>query len=215
MGEIIIIYNTSVRFCDILSQIGIIPECRKKIYIYGFELLLSSAIGIFSLIVLSALAGKPFAWIPYLIGFIPLRITGGGYHAKTHLTCIVSFSLAFLLLLELSNTICQIPYIHFIFSGTSLGITYFFAPVEAINKPLSSKIREKSRKRCIGISWFNIFASLAVSIAGLGDKIHITMYFAGMFSAGISMIAVFQKNYHGNNMRHKAVKENYSADLAE
>ena len=141
------------------------------------------------MVILSALVGKPLAWIPYLIGFIPSRITGGGYHAKTHFTCIVSFSLVFLFLLTLSNAIGLIPYIYCIFAFISLGTTYFLAPIEAVNKPLSTKVRQKNRERCIGISWFNVMASLAVSIAGIRHEVHITMYFAGMFSAGISMIA--------------------------
>lgn len=153
--------------------------------------MLSSAVGILSVIILSVLFGKPFAWIPYLIGFIPLRITGGGYHAKTHFMCILSFSLVFLTLLILSDTIYQIPYIHFIIACISLGIVHFLAPVEAANKRLSSEIRQKNRKRCMGISWFNVMVSLGVLVAGIGYEVHFTMYYAGVFSAGVSMVVVF------------------------
>lgn len=149
-------------------------------------------LGIFILAVLSAFYGKPFAWIPYLIGFVPLRITGGGFHAKTHFACIVSFSLVFLILLTLSDKICPIPYIHFFITCVSLGIVYFLAPVEAVNKHLSFEIRQKNRKRCIGISWFNVMVSLAVLVAGIDNEAHLTMYFAGVFSAGVSMVAVFR-----------------------
>lgn len=195
MGETIIIYSTSVWFCDRLSQIGIIPECRKNIYIYGFELLFSSAIGIFCLAILSVLGAKPLAWIPYLIGFIPLRVTGGGYHAKTHFTCIISFSLVFLVLLTLSDTLSLVPYVHFIFACISLGITYFLAPIEAANKPLSAEVRRKNRKRCVGISWFSVMVSLTALVAGIDPEVHFTMYYAGVFSAGASMVVVFQQNH--------------------
>ena len=169
-------------------------------------MLLSSVIGIYSLVILSALLGKPFAWIPYLIGFIPLRITGGGYHAKTHFACIVSFSLVFLFLLALSDTICLIPYIYFILACISLGTTYFLAPVEAVNKPLSSEIRQKNRKRCVGISWINITASLAVLIIGISHELYITMYFTGIFSAGVSMVVVFLRDYQEKNIKRKAAR---------
>lgn len=187
--------------CDKLSYIGIIPECRKKVYIYGFELMLSSAVGIFSMIILSALVGKPFAWIPYLIGFIPLRVTGGGYHAKTHFTCIVSFSFVFLILLILSDTIYLIPYIYFIVACISLGITYFLAPVEAVNKPLLDEVRQKNRIRCVGVSWLNIIVSLVALIAGIDYGIHLTMYYAGVFSAGSSMVFVVLRDFYEKNTR--------------
>ena len=195
-----IIYNATVWFCEKLIHIGVIPECRKKIYVYGFELMFSSAVGIFCLAVLSALVGKPFAWIPYLAGFIPLRITGGGYHAKTHFSCIMSFSLVFLLLLVLCSVICQMSYINLLFAGMALGAAYYCAPVEAVNRPLSKAIQLKNRKRCLCIACINTLTSFAVLITRVVCGIYTVMYYAGAFSAGISMIVVFFGNY--KNRKH-------------
>lgn len=184
------IYNTSVRLCDRLSQIGIIPECRKKIYIYGFELLLSSTIGILCLMVISAIAGKPLIWVPYLFGFIPLRITGGGYHAKTHFMCILSFSLVysiFLLYICFFDTLL-ITYV--VLSSITLIVSLAVAPVEAINKHLSIQKRKNNRKRCLTYASINVLITLWIMATGIKRNQYVHMYLLGGFAAGASMIAV-------------------------
>lgn len=140
------INSMTVVLCNKLCAFGIFPKSQEKIYIYGFELLLSSVIGIMVLMMISITRGTAFAWLSYLLGFIPVRITGGGYHAKTHFTCILSFSLLFLIFL-LSSSFIDIQSITYIFlSLTTLIISLAVAPVEAINKPLSNERRSKIGK---------------------------------------------------------------------
>lgn len=76
------INSMTVVLCNKLCAFGIFPKSQEKIYIYGFELLLSSVIGIMVLMMISITRGTAFAWLSYLLGFIPVRITGGGYHAS-------------------------------------------------------------------------------------------------------------------------------------
>ena len=143
------INSMTVLLCDKLCEFGIFPNCQRKKYIYGFELLLSSVIGIVVLMMISATEGLAFAWLPYLLGFVPVRITGGGYHAKTHFSCILSFSLVFLVFL-LSSSFVDIQSITYILlSFLTLVITLAVAPVEAINKPLSKDKISRNRKRCL------------------------------------------------------------------
>lgn len=174
-------------------NLGIILESRRKVYIYGFELLFSSIMGIGCLIILSVLGNKPLAWLPYLLGFIPLRITGGGFHAKTHFTCIASFSFVFLLFLILSDLLCLFPYVNLVFSCISLVMTCFLAPVEAVNKHLSVEVRQKNKKKSMGFSCFSVMVSLVALITQTGHSTYFAMYFAGVFSAGLSMLTVFQQ----------------------
>ena len=76
-----------------MSERRIIEAKTIHIYTYGLELLFSSLAGVVALIIISTANGKAFLWIPYLAGFIPLRLSGGGYHASTHFRCIFIFSL--------------------------------------------------------------------------------------------------------------------------
>ena len=151
-------------------------------------MLLSSLVGIFCLVVLSIIVGKPFAWTGYLSGFIPFRITGGGYHAKTHFTCITEFTLLFLILLILGTVVCTTPYICTILASISMIIAYCYAPVEAINKPLSKEVRKVNRKRCLMISCANSLTAMLIWIVNFPSSLFITMYFLGAFAAGCSML---------------------------
>ena len=87
---------------------GVIASKTIPIYAYGLELLYSSLAGVVALIIISAILGKPFLWIPYLAGFVPLRLSGGGYHAKTHFHCIFTFSLLYSLVLVI-EIMCTVP----------------------------------------------------------------------------------------------------------
>lgn len=77
---------------DKLAHSDIIQDTQKNIYAYGPDLLISSIAGALALIVASVLLNEPLSWIPYLAGFVPLRLAGGGYHAKSHWTCIFTFT---------------------------------------------------------------------------------------------------------------------------
>lgn len=176
--------------CNKLCALGIFSKSQEKIYIYGFELLLSSVIGIVVLMMISITGGKAFAWLPYLLGFIPVRITGGGYHAKTHFTCILSFSLVFLILLLLSSFVNVQSITYILLSIMTLLISLAVAPVEAINKPLSNEKRNKNRKRCLRYALFNHVIALIIGAMGIPCRECISLYFFGEFAAGISMITV-------------------------
>lgn len=67
-----------------MAEYNVIEKKVIRVYAYGLELLFSSLAGIVVLIAVSVIWGKPFLWIPYLIGFVPLRLTGGGYHFRLH-----------------------------------------------------------------------------------------------------------------------------------
>lgn len=173
-----------------MQEKQIIPEEREKTYEYGFELLISSAVGILCLIFLSMLSGIPLAWLPYLIGFIPLRVTGGGYHARTHFMCIFTFSAVFLILLYTGKTIMQLRNIHFILAAVSFAVMYFFAPVEAKNKPLSGQLRQRNRKRCLIISLCAVSFSVALVLMKVSSTIYVMLYFMGILAADISILVV-------------------------
>lgn len=184
------INSVTAVLCDKLCALGIFPKSQEKIYTYGFELLLSSVIGIVVLMMISIAGGKAFAWLPYLLGFIPVRITGGGYHAKTHFKCILSFSLVFFAFL-LSSIFVDIQSITYILlSFTTMVISLAVAPVEAINKPLSNEKRNKNRKRCLKYAIVNHVIALVIWTARIQCGEHIGLYFFGEFAAGISMITV-------------------------
>lgn len=67
------------RCTDILLKYGIIPNGRKTVYIYGFELLGSLTFSGISILALGSIFHyMPFAII-FLVYFIPIRVPAGDF----------------------------------------------------------------------------------------------------------------------------------------
>ena len=126
---------------------AIIKTDDKESYCYGMELILSTLINVAFMVILSYyVIGYPIAFIPYIAVYTPLRLTAGGYHASSHLKCILY---------------TQITFIVFVMSALALGKKYIWclmvlymvavltvlrlAPVEAENKPLTGEEKHKQQ----------------------------------------------------------------------
>lgn len=149
---------------------GVIASKTIPIYAYGLELLYSSLAGVVALIIISAILGKPFLWIPYLAGFVPLRLSGGGYHAKTHFHCIFTFSLLYSLVLVI-EIMCTVPMKAWLFPClTNLIIILLFSPVEAPNKPLKENQCRKNRCNSLILGLTNLLGFIVL------DFLYTTQY---------------------------------------
>lgn len=177
-----------------MSEHSVIEAKSIHIYAYGLELLFSSVSGVIALIVISAVCEKPFLWIPYLAGFIPIRLSGGGYHTKTHFRCIFTFSLLYSLAL-LMERMCTLSLEVWLFSClVNLFITFLFSPVTAPNKQLKEYQRRANRRNSLIISLINLFGCVALLSMFASKSQWVNMYFAGSGLAGLSMLlAVIKK----------------------
>lgn len=72
---------------EILLKHGIIGEVKKPVYIYGFELFWSTISSILSILIFSICFGYWKQAVVFLLCFVPIRTTAGGYHAKTYGSC--------------------------------------------------------------------------------------------------------------------------------
>lgn len=170
---------------------GTIPESDEQIYRYGVELLISTSANLLLLILASITTGHPAAFLPYLLSFIPLRLFGGGYHAKAHWSCILitvgAFSVSLLL-----NSVLDVTSSRIFCVGVgivSLSTIHFLAPLPAPNKPLSRK-EEKSYgtvARAYGILLLAI--ALILSIHGLSASPSLTLFYAGELMSTVMLIA--------------------------
>ena len=69
-----------------VAMIPIYAE-KERVIAYGYELIITSIVGILLLIVCSVIFGLYLAWLPFVIGFAPLRTLAGCYHAPTNHVC--------------------------------------------------------------------------------------------------------------------------------
>ena len=172
---------------------NVVDAAKAPIYAYGIELLLSTLAGILALAAISLFLRVPFLWIPYLGGFVPIRLLGGGYHAKTHRSCITAFSFLYVasLAAEKAHIISSIfP----LFSCVSnIIIMFLFAPVVPLNKPLTAKRRMANRCFCLLLGVLNLGLGILCSSAHWRNH-WLMMYFAGSGMAGFSILLAVINN---------------------
>ena len=57
---------------------GIIQEDDREVYVYCFEILLSTLLSFIALAILSLISGTFLETLLFLLGFVPLRLVAGG-----------------------------------------------------------------------------------------------------------------------------------------
>lgn len=177
-----------------MSEHSIINAKEIRIYAYGLELLFSSIAGVVALMVTSVVCGKPFLWIPYLVGFVPLRLSGGGYHAKTHFQCISTFSLLYSLIMLIEMFYKISMKVWFAAGFANLVIILLFSPVAAPNKPLKQGQGKTNRWNSIVLGLINFLGCFLLVFLFAHNSQWVNMYFAGSSMAGLSMLLAVIKN---------------------
>jgi accessory gene regulator B len=174
-----------------LARRGIIKAEDTDVYAYGLELMLSTTINILLVIVVSFLLNRPLSWLFFLLPFIPLRLTAGGYHAKTHLGCCATFTLGYAALLAAGILVSGLvtPLILTIVSIACFMLNLLLSPVPASNKPLNADEKRRNRSRSLVISAVCLLVTASVFFAGAGLMPLYIWFVLGQLGAAVSLIA--------------------------
>jgi accessory gene regulator B len=185
------IHKSALYVSGAIAKRGIINEEDAEVYAYGFELMISTAINIVIVILISLLFRVPLAWVFFLLPFIPLRLTAGGYHANTHLACGLVFCVAYTILLlpAVYLTAFMTPLLLSLVSGASLLLVLLFSPVPASTKPLDDAKRSKNRRKSIVLSVLLLLATALSFVTGPNLRWMFTYFALGQAGAAISLLA--------------------------
>lgn len=135
-------------------------QARRAVYIYGFELSLSSLAVMTSVFILSYLCGAVYTSITFSLIFVSIRLFSGGYHAKTYGHCFILSNAVYLLCLSTAYLIqtLRITFLCPILTLLSMAVVFVLAPVKHKNHPMSNTLYRKNRNialaftMCEGIS---------------------------------------------------------------
>jgi len=192
VGSTAMIHEQASRLTSWLVSKKIIEEKVLEVYAYGFELIVSGLINILLMAITSVLFGRYYDWLLFLAAFIPLRMTAGGYHASSHFKCISVGTVGFSVLLAVSSLPTDWTIFILVIATLSFLLILLFSPVEARNKKLKEEHCKNNRVASIYVGVVNILIAVAVFfIQRLSDVLSI--YFAGVFAAALSMLAVKTK----------------------
>lgn len=182
----------------------IVLQKDKAVVLYGMEVAMATVIGIALIILVSILGNLPWAWLFFLISFVPLRRTAGGYHANTHRQCYLVFTLAFALCVSIERIGVVTNLVFLIGILISTVIVIWLSPIIPQNKPL--KADRKRRNRHISI-WLMVCNSLIVLVVAVGgfDLKHMHFYYYGVLTAVLSLAAaeIKNKNDKGENRNER------------
>lgn len=155
------ISNISSDIVSVLVRNKIIDISEASVYQYGFEIFISSLFTCVIALVSGLLLKCVLASVIYFAIFAISRTICGGYHSKTYLACNSIFTIVTVSVLMMFKFLPfeQFTELHYIFILFSVLITYYYAPVENENKPLT--IGQKKLFRILGTSMVLMLATVS------------------------------------------------------
>ena len=152
----------------------IIEENKAVICRWGISHILDTVFNIATFLIIGFLFKRPIETIIFALGYIPLRIYAGGYHAKTPLRCWCLSNIILAVSLVIVQNV-EKYYIAFdILSLIAIVVLIVFMPVEDLHKPLDQNDRKKYKKRGVAILAIEICISFVFTLLH-HDKISLVL----------------------------------------
>jgi accessory gene regulator B len=143
-------YELAYYMSDQLVKRKIVEEDMVDVYRYGLEILLTSSLTSLCILLIAILLRSWMYGIFYLILTIPLRITAGGYHAKTYRKCFLISNLAYIAVYVTANLLHKLELPMFAWlSILYVSVFYIFkkAPIQNSRQPLSPDTLKKNKRK--------------------------------------------------------------------
>lgn len=167
-----------------------------EVYSYGLELIISTLANVLVMVILSVVFGCFKEMVFYFMFFSMLRVFAGGYHASTHLKCILFYSTTSLMVIWIVRNVFSNGYgillvvLAFILA-TLLVLRY--APVDSVNKPFSETERKIYRLRSKQVILVQSVVLLILFIVYKDTTIYMLCCVSGMLMESITLIPVLNK----------------------
>lgn len=172
------IHGLANKMASVFVVHGESSEENKDIYVYACEAIISAIVNVFVALLISLMFGRVVEGFIFISTFALLRSYTGGYHAETHLNCIIMFNV--LLSLAISflsfgiNTTASL-----VISTISLIGIYCLSPIDHENKPLDDIMRSNVKKTgsilAVALWMFCIIDLLVLNI-GMDLVVSISMF---------------------------------------
>lgn len=182
-------------------QSKIVDEQEREVYQYGLELLISTFINIALIAALSIPFGHAAESLFFFFAFALLRTAAGGYHAKTHGSCIATFTIVYFMFLLLIECIPAQFALIYIFTAVTMtaAIVWVLAPIQTDKKPLTSDEKNELRKKSLIIVSLEMAFVLFVFMFTAKQYQNFEMFVvSGFFAAAISLAAAWIISKHAN-----------------
>lgn len=176
---------------DTLIEGKIIKMEERNLYLYCFGTLIEMTANIITTLIIGALLGKIVAALIFMLIFIPLRSTAGGYHCETAGKCYLLSMAVYLAVILTYDFVSAAPsYVCVLICVFDLVAIIILSPVVSPNKPLTAKEKIKNRRISITLSLIYITAIIVM----LNSKnVYAFVILESLTAAAVSMIAGYIK----------------------
>lgn len=151
------LYKLSAKLAKKLAEH--LEDGKEDVYIYGLELIISTVVGLASILLISCLLFELKSGLIFIIMFVPLRLFTGGYHAATYGKCFVVSNCSYL-------TILSLKYIMWDNTPTEIwiGLLIIASCYIAANAPVINQaqpMNEYKQMRCKQIARYILITEIA------------------------------------------------------
>ena len=140
------LFKTSNYLTNYFIENHIVSPQNKEIFIYGFQLILSTLSSMFTILLISAVFNISYGII-FLLFFMPIRFCAGGFHASTYHKCFVYTNGVFITMLIFSKIVYMynlLPY-YFLLIIASILHLWINTPCKNNKNPLSDIYIRKNK----------------------------------------------------------------------
>lgn len=171
---------------------NITEESKEIIYTYGMELLIFDVLNTLIVLLIALISHTLPTVIVFVAVFMGLRKFVGGYHANSHLSCILTLVVVMLIF---SYGICNVSgkltwLLSVGFSALALSIIFCIAPVPHPNKPMSEEKGMKLRRRSRILAVF-LFAFAVILMAFRNNELSLYVSSGILLSAIAALLGRF------------------------
>lgn len=181
----------SGKLADALVATGAVADGDRDIYVYGMDVILSTAFSVAGVLAAGLLIGRAAETTLFLAFFMALRGVAGGFHASTHFRCFLIMLVAF----ALSMTLVHFTAATFglllspVLAAVSLAVVLALAPAPHVNRPVTAdeimKFRKLSRLVAV-LEWIAVMLALGLCAGTPAVSLSAAL---GMFSSAASVVA--------------------------
>ena len=181
----------SAYITDTLIEGKIIKMEERNLYLYCFGTLIEMTANIITTLIIGALLGKIVAALFFMLVFIPLRSTAGGYHCETAGKCYLLSMAVYLTVIFTYDCVSTIPsYLCVLICVFDFAAIISLSPVASPNKPFTAKGNIRNRRISIVLSLIYITAIIVMMSCKI---VYAFVVLESLTVAVVSMIAGYIK----------------------
>lgn len=184
-----------------LLKSNAINQDELNVYAYGIQLLILSVIDWCITFLFMLLIDEIYLSIAYLSVFFIMRRHCGGYHAETHMRCIVISNIVYVFSVLISANMHYGNFTTLLFIGEIMNFVMIhkFSPAEHPNKPIP--ISELARHKKTGRFLNAIISAIAIVSVLYGLKDYACVILMGQLSVSVAVVLQKSKNSRGKEAK--------------